>query len=90
MYLSGLCYVCFSFRLMFSLLCVKYDMFMHEMMMGMYRLFCRFELKENALNRVVTTKVVQVELDVKTLLQRTQEEAGENEFSSEDTHSRLI
>jgi hypothetical protein len=50
-------------------------MFMHEMMMGMYKLFCRFGLKENALNWVVTTKVVQVELDVKTLLQRTQEEA---------------
>jgi DNA-binding Xre family transcriptional regulator len=90
MYLSGLCYVCFSFKLMFSLLCVKYDMFMHEMMMSMYKLFCRFGLKENALNRVVTTKVVQVKLDVKTLLQRTQEEAGENEFSSEDPHSRLI
>jgi DNA-binding Xre family transcriptional regulator len=63
---------------MFSLLCVKYDMLMHEMMMGMYKLFCRFGLKENALNRVVTTKVVQVELDMKTLLQRTQEEANLN------------
>jgi hypothetical protein len=57
MYLSGLCYVCFSFKLMFSLLCVKYDMFMHDMMMGMYRLFCRFGLKENALNRVVTQRL---------------------------------
>jgi hypothetical protein len=46
MYLLTLCYVSFV-KLMCLLICVNllYDMLMHEMTMGMYRLLCWFEFK---------------------------------------------